>query len=46
MFRLPLRSGRESLLRRIVLPIRLYRRRRAFIVRTFYRFRRRLMIIA
>jgi hypothetical protein len=46
VFRLPLRSRRESLRRRIVvLPFRPCWRR-AFIIRAPYRFRRRLMVIA
>jgi hypothetical protein len=46
VFCLPLRGRREGLRRRIVLPIRLYWRRCAFIIRTSYRFRCRLMVVA
>jgi hypothetical protein len=44
MFRLPLRSRRESLRRRIVLPLRLCRRR-TVIIGTPYSFRLSLMVI-
>jgi hypothetical protein len=44
MFRLPLRSRRERLRRRIVLPFRLYRRR-TLIIRAPYRFGRWLMVV-
>jgi hypothetical protein len=46
VFRLPLRSRRKSLRRRIVLPFGLYRRWRSLIVRAPYWFRRRLMVVA